>query len=143
MRIVVDDAEHVRHRKTLTLERVSIDLLGVEEVTQPVSKKNVFLALGNELVDTSHPPPTDMVESQEPSLPFERSWILVPSVSTLPFLLKLPLNVGPPPFHCKFARIRYVLCATLIIKEAGRHLSVRCSQDTALLSVQDRKSFNA
>lgn len=139
LRIVVDDAERVRHRKLLTLERVSIDLLGVEEITQPKERRKIFLARGNELVDTCHPPPPDMIDPQQPLEPTQRSWILIPSVSTLPFLLTLPLTVGPPPFVCKFARIRYVVCATLIVKDAGRQLSVRCTQETALLSVQDRE----
>lgn len=141
LRIVVDDAQRLRHRKVLTLERVTIDLLGVEEIMQPSQKlkRNIFLVRGNELVDTSHPPPVDMVESQEPVHSTKRSWILVPSISNLPFLLTLPLNPGPPPFECKFAKIRYVVCATLIIKDAGRQFSVRCSQETALLAVQDRR----
>lgn len=140
VRIVVDEAERVRHRKTLTLERVSVDLLGLEEALQPCLRRKTFLALGNELVDDFHPPPDDMVDLQQPLPPQKRSWILVPSISTLPFLIKLPLNVGPPPFVSKIAKIRYVLCATLVIKDAGRELSVRCSQETALLSVQDRTS---
>lgn len=140
IRIVVDDAEKVRHRKLLTLERVSLDLLGVEEIMQPRERRKIFLTLGNELVDTSHPPPEDMVDGQAQLAQASRSWILTPAVSTLPFLLTLPLSVGPPPFSCKHARIRYIVSATLQIKDAGRLLSVRCSQETALLSVQDRKS---
>ena len=138
VRIVVDEADRVRHRKTLTLERVSVDLLGVEELSG--SKRHVFLALGNELVDLGHPPPNDMVESLSILGSEGRSWILVPSITKLPFLITLPLEVGPPPFQAKHARIRYVLCATLTIKDAGRQLCVRSSQDTAVLSVYDRKS---
>ncbi|KAI9672806.1 MAG: hypothetical protein M1831_000241 [Alyxoria varia] len=135
VRIVVDEAERLRHRKTLTLESLSVDLLGVEELSG--SKRHVFLSLGNELVDVGHPPPPYMVESQQPFGAQGRSWILIPSVSTLPFLLTLPLEVGPPPFHSKNARIRYVICATLTIKDGGRTLCVRASQDTSVLSVYD------
>lgn len=138
IRIVVDEARRVRHRKALTLERVSVDLLGIEEVSG--AKRNVFLALSNELIDYSHPPPAFMVESQQLAGSCDRSWILVPSVSHLPFLITLPLEVGPPPFQSKHARIRYVICASLIIKDAGRQLCVRTSQDTAVLSVYDRES---
>ena len=138
VRIVVDEAERTRYRKSLTLERLCVDLLGVEELSGV--KRHVFLALGNELVDLGHPPPSYMVESTDPIPPSRRSWILVPSVSKLPFLLTLPLEVGPPPFQSKHARIRYVLCASLTIKDAGRQLSVRSSQDTSILSVYDRKS---
>jgi len=136
VRIIVDEADRGRHRKTLTLERVSVDLLGIEELSG--SKRNVFLSLGNELVDFAHPPPEDLVESQQTVTPQERSWILVPSVSTLPFLITLPLEVGPPRFISRHAKIRYILCATLTIKDAGRQLCVRCSQDTEILSVYDR-----
>ena len=136
IRIVVDQAERVRHRKTLTLERLCVDLLGIEEVSG--AKRNVFLALSNELVDSSHSPPSLMVESQSTSNPVDKPWILMPSVSSLPFLITLPLEVGPPPFQSKHARIRYVICATLTIKDAGRHLCVRTSQDTSVLSVYDR-----
>lgn len=136
VRIIVDEADRLHHRKTLTLERVSVDLLGIEELSG--AKRNVFLSLGNELVDFAHPPPEDLVESQQPITPQERSWILVPSVSTLPFLITLPLEVGPPRFISRHAKIRYILCATLTIKDAGRQLCVRCSQDTEILSVYDR-----
>ncbi|KAB8343190.1 hypothetical protein FH972_022780 [Carpinus fangiana] len=136
IRITVDEADRVRHRKALTLERLSIDLLGVEEVSGP--RRNIFLALGNELVDTGHPPPEDMVQSRIAVMaPRERSWILVPSMSNLPFLLTLPLDVGPPPFTSRHARIRYVLVATMTIKDAGRQLCVRSSAITAVLSVYD------
>lgn len=138
VRIVVDEAERVRHRKMLTLERVSVDLLGIEEVS-PGPRRHIFLSLGNELIDIGHPPPSDMVQSQQPQAPHGRSWILVPSLSILPFLITLPLEVGPPPFRSKHARIRYVLSVTLTIKDAGRQLCVRSSQDTSVLSVYDRK----
>lgn len=137
VRIVVDQAERIRHRKTLTLERLCVDLLGIEEVSG--AKRNVFLALSNELVDSSHSPPSLMVESHLTLGAVNKPWILVPSVSSLPFLITLPLEVGPPPFQSKHARIRYVICATLTIKDADRQLCVRTSQDTAVLSVYDRE----
>lgn len=137
VRIIVDEADRARHRKTLTVERLSIDLLGIEQVSG--GRRYVFLALGNELVDLTHPPPPDMVESSTSAGTSSRSWILSPSVTTLPFLVRLPLEVGPPPFQSKHASIRYLLCATLIIRDGGRQLCVRCSQETAALSVYDRQ----
>lgn len=134
VRIKVDEADRLRHRKALTLERVSVDLLGIEEVSG--AKRHVFLALGNELVDMTHPPPDDMIDSWRVVNP-SRSWILLPSVTHLPFLVTLPLEVGPPPFQSKHAKIRYVLAVTLTIKDDGRLLSVRCSQDITVLSVYD------
>ena len=139
VRIVVDEATRVRHHKTLTLERLSIDLLGVEEVFS--NKRHVFLSLANELVDNSHPPPDEMVELQAPQPAQGHSWLLIPSVTRLPFLLTLPLEVGPPSFKSKNARIKYLLSATLTLKDTGRQLCVRSTQETSVLSVYDREKF--
>ena len=136
-RITIDEAARTRNRKTLTIDRLSIDLLGVEEVFG--NKRHIFLSLGNELVDIEHPPPNDMVETQNPHPQHNDSWLLIPSVSKMPFLLTLPLEVGPPSFKSKNARIRYLLSATLMIKDAGRQLCVRATQETSILSVYDRK----
>ena len=138
VRIVVDEAARLRNRKTLAIERLSVDLIGVEEVFE---KRNIFLSLGNELVDNLHPPPGDMVESQTPHPPQSQPWLLMPSVTRLAFLLTLPLEVGPPPFISKNARIRYMLSATLFFKDAGRQLCVRSTQETSILSVYDRESY--
>ena len=137
VRILVDEAERTRHRKTLTIERLQIDLIGVEEVSG--GRNHVFIDLGNEIVDAQHPPPREMIESQHSMAPQETSWVLVPCAQELPFMLRLPLEVGPPPFETRCARIRYVLCATMHIKDGGRPLSVRTSQPTSILSVYDRK----
>jgi len=137
IRLVIDEAERTRNRKTLTMERLQIDLIGVEEVSG--GRRHVFIDLGNELVDAAHAPPEDMIESQHTLLPQERSWMLIPCVRELPFMLRLPLEVGPPSFQSRHARIRYVLCATLHINDGGRPLSVRTSLPTEILSVYDRE----
>ncbi|KAI9721885.1 MAG: hypothetical protein M1828_004980 [Chrysothrix sp. TS-e1954] len=134
VRIVIDEAERSRHRKALTLERACVDLMGIEEVSG--AKRNIFLALANELIDTTNPQSTHAADTWRGTPP-GRSWILVPSVSNLPFLITLPLEVGPPPFQSKHAKIRYTLSATLTIKDEGRLLSVRSSQDVTILSVYD------
>ncbi|KAG9663003.1 hypothetical protein KCU95_g9096, partial [Aureobasidium melanogenum] len=64
-------------------------------------------------------------------------WSLVPSFTSLPFVISLPLDTGPPPFHSKHARIRFVLCATILIKDGGRQYLVRCSEDIAVLPTYD------
>jgi len=61
----------------------------------------------------------------------------MPSVTNLAFNLSLPLNVGPPPFHSKNARIRYVLCVSLLIRDHGKQYIVRTSEDVIVLSVYD------
>ncbi|KAL9053533.1 MAG: hypothetical protein Q9162_004700 [Coniocarpon cinnabarinum] len=135
LRLVVDEATRLRHRKSLTLERLSVDLIGVEEVVG--NKRHIFLSLGNEIVDNEHPPPQEMIDAQAHWPSQGQSWLLIPSVNRLPFLLTLPLEVGPPPFKSKNARIRYLLSATLFLKDMGRDLCVRSTQETSILSVYD------
>lgn len=135
--ISVDDAERIRHRKTLDIARISIDLLGIEEMGG--NRRCVFLNLATELVDDDHPPPQHMVYDQTPIGPKDTFWHLVPSVTKLVFSLSLPLNVGPPPFYSKNARIRYTLCASLLIRDRGKQYIVRTSEDVTVLSVYDRK----
>jgi hypothetical protein len=136
VRITVDDLERIRHRRQLAISRICIDLLGVEEMSG--SKRNVFLNLATELLDSDNPPPHNMVDSLKQISPLDPFWLLAPSVSTLPFLLSLPLDVGPPPFHSKYARIRYVLCVTVLIRDQGKQYLVRNSQGISVLSVYDR-----
>ncbi|KAF2101892.1 hypothetical protein NA57DRAFT_35010 [Rhizodiscina lignyota] len=135
VKINVDDAERLRHKRALALGRVSVDLLGVEEMAWP--KRVVFLNLATELVDSENPPPHNMVESLKHISPIDPFWLLTPSISSIPFMLSLPLDVGPPPFQSKNARIRYVLCVTLLVRDQGRLYLVRSSQDVSVLSVYD------
>ncbi|KAF2634897.1 hypothetical protein P280DRAFT_412896 [Massarina eburnea CBS 473.64] len=133
--INVDDAERIRHRKTLAIGRISIDLLGLEEVSG--NRRSVFLNLATELIDDEHPPPHNMVDSREQIGRDDPFWHLMPSLSNLPFMMSLPLNVGPPPFHTKNARIRYLLCVSLLVRDQGRQYIVRASEDVTVLSVYD------
>ncbi|KAL5113914.1 hypothetical protein ACEQ8H_008197 [Pleosporales sp. CAS-2024a] len=135
VQINIDDAERIRHRRTLDIARISIDLLGLEEMSG--NKRCLFLNLATELIDETHPPPVNMVDTQTPISPHEILWHLMPSVTNLAFNISLPLNVGPPPFHSKNARIRYVLCASLLIRDQGRQYIVRTSEDVIVLSVYD------
>jgi hypothetical protein len=137
VRISIDHCGRVRHRRQLALSRVSVDLLGVEEMSS--SRRNVFLNLATELIDSDNPPPHNMVESLKQLSPIDPFWMLAPSNSNLPFLLSLPLDVGPPPFYSKHARIRYVLAVTLLIRDQGKQYLVRSSQEVSVLSVYDRK----
>lgn len=68
---------------------------------------------------SENPPPYNMVESQD-QISLDPFWHLVPSVTNFPFILSLPLDVGPPPFQSKRARIRYVLCITPLIRGQGK-----------------------
>ena len=141
VQINIDDAERIRHRRTLDIARISIDLLGLEEMSG--NRRSVFLNLATELIDEKNPPPHNMVDSQEPIGSADLFWHLMPSVTNLAFNLSLPLNVGPPPFQSRSARIRYVLCVSLLIRDHGKQYIVRTSEDVTVLSVYDRKLFSA
>lgn len=99
----------------------------------------MFLNLATELIDEENPPPHNMVDSQEQMGSDDPFWLLMPSVTNLPFMMSLPLNVGPPPFQSKSARIRYVLCVSLLIRDQGKQYIVRASEDISVLSVYDRR----
>lgn len=136
VRVVVDEADKGRNKKSLTLGRIAVDLVGTEETSS--NRKAIFLSLGTELIDSTHPPPRNMVEPRDfPDA--DCFWSLIPSFTSLPFIVSLPLDTGPPPFHSKHARIRFVLCATVLIKDGGRQYLVRCSQDISVLPTYDRK----
>lgn len=139
IQIVVDEGQRVRNRRALDIARMSIDLVGVEEMTS--YKRATFLNLATELIDSDYPPPYNMVETQEQNGPEDPFWHLIPSTTNVPFLLSLPLDVGPPPFQSKTARIRYVLCVTLLVREQSKQYVVRSSEDITVLSVYDRRSF--
>ncbi|KAK8225309.1 hypothetical protein HDK77DRAFT_123344 [Phyllosticta capitalensis] len=135
VKITVEDVDRTRHKRALYISRISIDLLGAEEMC--IGKRDIFLNLATELIDPDNPPPLNMVESQKPCSPTDPFWLMKPSVTTMPFSLSMPLDVGPPPFQSKLAQIRYVLCATLLIRDKGTQYLVRSSQDVSVLSVYD------
>lgn len=121
--------------KSLTISRLSIDVVGVEEVTD--GRRWIFLSLATELFDEQHPPAASLVTTQIPASGSELSWPLQPSSAVIPFCLNLPLNIGPPPYVSKQARIRYILCATAHIKSAGTLALIRQSFEIQMLTVYD------
>jgi hypothetical protein len=135
VKVIVDDNEKLKHRRSLGIAATTIDLVGFEEVTG--HRRATFLALGTELMDSKHPPPSTMVEPDNPLLPGERFWSLKPSVSALPFMLSLPLDTGPPPFTSKQAKIRFLLCVTATIRDAGKRYRVRTSLDICVVPTYD------
>ncbi|EUC33713.1 hypothetical protein COCCADRAFT_36468 [Bipolaris zeicola 26-R-13] len=135
VQIDIDDAERVRHRRTLDIAQISIDLLGIEETSG--NRRAVFLSLATELIDRENPPPQNMVDTQELIGPENTFWHLVPSTTNLAFSLSLPLDVGPPPFYSKNARIRYLLYASLLIRDRSKRHLVRTSEDVTVLPVYD------
>lgn len=121
--------------KPLFISRLSLDVVGVEEATD--GRRWIFLSLGTELFGKRHPPPPSLVASQVPLSGIGLSWPLQPASAVIPFSLNLPLNIGPPPYASKQARIRYLLCATAYVKGAGKLSLVRQSFEIQLLTVYD------
>jgi Arrestin (or S-antigen), C-terminal domain len=121
--------------KPLSISRLSIDIVGVEEVTD--GRRWIFLSLATELFDAQHPPPGSLVATQVPASGTELSWPLRSASVVIPFCLNLPLNIGPPPYASKQAHIRYVLCATAHIKPAGKLSLIRHSFEIQMLTVYD------
>ncbi|KAF2718311.1 hypothetical protein K431DRAFT_231119 [Polychaeton citri CBS 116435] len=137
LKVTIDGNERSRHRRTLAIAGLSVDLLGFEEVN--THRKAPFLSLGTDVIDVGHPPPSAMAEPIN-ATSISRGqmfWPLLPSASSLPFMVSLPLDTGPPPFQSKHARIRFLLAATAVIKDSGKQYLVRVSQDVHVLSTYD------
>lgn len=135
VRITVDDNERLKQRRSLGIAALSVDILGYEEVS--TGRRAIFLALGTELLDASHGPPPNMAEPANPLMPTEKFWTLLPSTSALPFMISLPLDTGPPPFQSKVASIRFLLCTTALIRDAGKLYRIRTSQEAQVLPTYD------
>lgn len=135
VKLTVDDNERMKQRRSLGIGALSMDLVGYEEVRN--SRRAIFLALVTELIDAKHPPPLSMAEPVNLLLRGDRFWALLPSSSSLPFMVSLPLDTGPPPFQSKHASIRFMLCVTALINDAGKHYRVRASQEVQVLPTYD------
>lgn len=135
VKVIVDENERQRSRRSLGIGALAIDLVGFEDMSG--GRKASFLAVGTELIDAAHPPPVDMVEPISPLAPNDSFWALTASTSHLAFMVSLPLEPGPPPFQSKKASIRYLLCATALINDAGKHYRVRVSQEVHILPTYD------
>ena len=140
LRVTVDDVESIRLRKTLSTTRLSVDLLGIEELVA-ARRKSVFSSLATELFNADNPPPRKMAVRTDAQESKEIQWTLLPSSTLLPFRICLPLDTGPAPFQTRNATIRYLLCATLMIHDATKNYSVRTSQEIIVLSTYDRKWY--
>ena len=122
-----------KQRPVLSIGRMAVDVLGVEALR---NKQNIFRSLAVELIDESHQPPRTMII--DPRTPSNGFWDVMPSFTMLPFRLDLPINMGPPPYKSKDAKIRYILCATVLVRISGKVHYVRRSQEIAILTVHDR-----
>lgn len=123
------------NQKPLSISRLSVDVIGVEEVSD--GRRWIFLSLATELFDQERPPPASLVSTQVPTPGKELLWPLRPASVVIPFCMNLPLNIGPPPYASRQARIRYLLCATAYVRPAGKLAMIRQSFEIQMLTVFD------
>jgi hypothetical protein len=123
-----------RLRPAMAIGRIAIDILGVEAIR---NKQSIFRSLATELLTEDTPPPSTMAILPRKKL--DAFWETIPSDSILPFQLNLPINMGPPSYSSKSASIRYVLCATVVIRISEKVYFARQSQEIAVLTVHDRR----
>ena len=136
VQLVVDGGADRRNKsKPIFISTLSIDVIGVEETND--GRRWIFLSLASELFDHDHPPPASLVTSQDPVEHDKLYWQLRPSTATIPFLLNLPLNLGPPPYLSRQANIRYLLCPTAVIKIGNKTSLIRQSWNIQMLTVHD------
>ena len=121
--------------KPMSISRLSLDVIGVEEVND--GGRWVFLSLGAELFDKCHPPPPALVKAEAIRHESEFSWKLKPASAVIPFCINLPLNLGPPPYLSRQASIRYILSPTAHFKVAEKRTLVRQTWNIQMLTVHD------
>jgi hypothetical protein len=122
--------------KPMHISKLSIDIIGVEEVSD--GRRWIFLSLATELFDQAHPPPPSLVLSQSSASGVEQLWPLKSSsTAALPFCINLPLNIGPPPYLSRQAGIRYLFCPTAVIKIGDKQFIVRQTWNIQMLTVYD------
>lgn len=135
--LTVDGATLMSRKKMkpISISRLSVDVIGVEEVSD--GRRWAFLALGTDLFDEDNPPPNSLIDGRSPRYNSELGWILKPSSATIPFCINLPLNLGPPPYSSKQASIRYILCPTAYISIGDKRTFVRQSWNIQMLTIHD------
>ena len=121
--------------KPISISTLSIDVLGLEEIND--GRKWVFLSLAAEMFDANHPPPASLVSSQVSTERDRLLWSLKPSSAAIPFCINLPLNLGPPPYLSKQAKIRYLLCPTAVVRIGNKKSIIRQVWDIQMLTVHD------
>jgi hypothetical protein len=134
--IAVDGGPHQAPKaKPIFISKLTIDVIGVEEVND--GRRWIFLSLGTDVFNESHPPPMTLVNSQIPVSHSELFWALKPAYASIPFCVNLPLNIGPPPYASKQAGIRYFVCPTVAIKSGGKQSIIRQFCNIQMLTVYD------
>ena len=127
--------EEMKKCKMMSISRLSLDVIGVEEVND--GRHWIFLSLGSELFDETHPPPPALVNAEANHHESELSWTLKPASAVVPFCINLPLNLGPPPYLSRQASIRYILSPTAHFKVGEKRALVRQTWNIQMLTVHD------
>ena len=134
--IVVDGAKPGaggKARQPISIDRITVTVIGVERSN---GRQWIFRSLATELIDEAHPPPPTMTDAGKAKT--ETLWEFIPSQSTLPFRLDLPVIVGPPPHDTKKIGIYYLLSVTIGANIASKRILVRKSRKISVLTVHDR-----
>jgi len=124
-----------RSAPVLAVMDVTLELIGA---AMSDGRQHVFHHQSEQLVDFARPPPRHMILDPIPN--GDGSWNLVPSHTSLPFRLQLPLSVGPPPFRSRHASIKYMLSATVRVRHDRKLLVCRVSREATILTAQDGTS---
>lgn len=122
-----------RKSAVLSIDRITVALVGIE---QSGARQHMFTCLMTDLIDEAHPPPIQMARPDQPAS--DRLWVVMPSKTTLPFRLALPVMLGPPPFRSKKNNIKYMVSVLAEAKVDGKRIYVRKSEAVMVLTVHDR-----
>lgn len=122
-----------RKPAVLSIDRITVALVGIE---QSGARQHMFTCLMTDLIDEAHPPPIQMARPDQPASDW--LWVVMPSKTTLPFRLALPVMLGPPPFRSKKNNIKYMVSVLAEAKVDGKRIYVRKSEGVMVLTVHDR-----
>ncbi|KAI4285198.1 MAG: hypothetical protein L6R35_004717 [Caloplaca aegaea] len=121
-----------RKPAVLSIDRITVALVGIE---QSGARQHMFTCLMTDLIDEAHPPPIQMARPDQPASDW--LWVVMPSKTTLPFRLALPVMLGPPPFRSKKNNIKYMVSVLAEAKVDGKRIYVRKSEGVMVLTVHD------
>lgn len=129
-------AREGRKQAPISIDRISVALVGVE---RSGARQHMFMCLMTDLIDEAHLPPIEMARPNQPVS--DQLWEVMPSRTTLPFRINLPVMLGPPPYHSKKNNVRYLISVLVEAKINGKRTYVRRSEEVMALTVHDRTSL--
>ncbi|KAI4177038.1 MAG: hypothetical protein LQ343_000518 [Gyalolechia ehrenbergii] len=125
-------AREGRKQAPISIDRISVALVGVE---RSGARQHMFMCLMTDLIDEAHLPPIEMARPNQPVS--DQLWEVMPSRTTLPFRINLPVMLGPPPYHSKKNNVRYLISVLVEAKINGKRTYVRRSEEVMALTVHD------